>query len=162
MRVPIWPGVRLSVWEPQNPDAVEVTMACYYNPIKVTRALSLRGWALLLLRYNWRDTGERVRESPEGQPIVKELTRELHRRVTHLGVSRAASEDAVPNERWLQVMGEVIGLRGALGIALGGRVQGGGADELAQAHYWQWVTENASDLSRCDCVLCSERIEAGR
>ncbi|WP_331764774.1 hypothetical protein [Streptomyces sp. NBC_01238] len=57
MRIPIWPGVRLSVWEPQNPDAVKVTMACYYKPFKVTRVLSKRGWLVLLIRYDWRDTG---------------------------------------------------------------------------------------------------------
>jgi hypothetical protein len=57
MRIPIWPGVRLSMWEPQNPDAVKVTMACYYKPFRVTRVLSKRGWALLLIRYDWRDTG---------------------------------------------------------------------------------------------------------
>jgi hypothetical protein len=58
MRIPIWPGVRLSVWEKQNPEAVQVTMACYYNPLKVTRVASKRGWALLLVRYDWKDTGE--------------------------------------------------------------------------------------------------------
>lgn len=57
MRFPIWPGIRLSVWEPQNPDAVKVTMPCYHNPLRVRRVLSKRGWCLLLVRYDWRDTG---------------------------------------------------------------------------------------------------------
>lgn len=57
MRIPIWPGVRLSVWEPQNPDALSVNMPLYRNPIRVTRVLSKRGWCVLLVRYNWKDRG---------------------------------------------------------------------------------------------------------
>jgi hypothetical protein len=57
MRIPIWPGVRLSVWEPQNSQAVNVTLACYYNPLRVRRVLSMRGWMLLGIRYDWRDRG---------------------------------------------------------------------------------------------------------
>jgi hypothetical protein len=57
MRIPIWPGIRLSIWEKQNPDAMKVEIACYYKPIKVTRVASKRGWALLLVRYGWRDHG---------------------------------------------------------------------------------------------------------
>ena len=55
MRVPIWPGVRLSVWEKQNPDAVKVTtpFATLHQPVR--RVLSMRGWFLLLCRYDWRD-----------------------------------------------------------------------------------------------------------
>jgi hypothetical protein len=162
MRVPIRPGIRLSVWEPQNPEAIQVTVACYYNPVRVTRVLSMRGWACLLLRYDWRDAGKRVRDKPAEQPVVQDLTRELYRRVTHLETARAADEDAVPNEKWVQIMGEVIGLQGALGIALGGRAKGGNADELAQAHYRRWIAEHASELSRCDCDLCMERMGAGR
>jgi hypothetical protein len=55
MRIPLWPGLRLSVWERQNPDAVKVTMARSkpYQPIR--RVLSMRGWMLLWVRYDWRD-----------------------------------------------------------------------------------------------------------
>lgn len=55
MRIPIWPGVRLSVWEKQNPDAVKVVIPFVtpYEPIR--RVLSKRGWMLLLVRYDWRD-----------------------------------------------------------------------------------------------------------
>ena len=55
MRIPLWPGVRLSVWEKQNPDAVKVVtpFVTPYEPIR--RVLSKRGWMLLLVRYDWRD-----------------------------------------------------------------------------------------------------------
>ena len=54
MRIPIWPGVRLSVWEPQNPDAMGVTAPHIHTPLRVQRVASKRGWALLLVRYDWR------------------------------------------------------------------------------------------------------------
>lgn len=57
MHIPLWPGIRLSLWEPQSPEAVHVTMASYYKPLNVTRVASKRGWALLLVRYDWRDHG---------------------------------------------------------------------------------------------------------
>lgn len=57
MRIPIWPGIRLSIWEPQDPDAVKVTLAFIRKPPTVRRVLSMRGWMILLVRYDWRDTG---------------------------------------------------------------------------------------------------------
>lgn len=57
MRISIWPGVRLSVWEPQNPETVRVTLSLHYNPFSVRRVLSKRGWMLLLVRYDWRERG---------------------------------------------------------------------------------------------------------
>lgn len=69
MRIPIWPGVRLSVWEEQNPEAVQITMALYYKPLRVRRVLSMRGWALFGVRYDWRDRGRpaELREQQEGR-----------------------------------------------------------------------------------------------
>ncbi|ARX81496.1 hypothetical protein SMD44_00894 [Streptomyces alboflavus] len=58
MRIPIWPGVRLSVWEPQNPEAVHVRLANYWKPFPVRRVLSKRGWMILWIRYDWRDKGK--------------------------------------------------------------------------------------------------------
>jgi hypothetical protein len=37
------------------------------------------------------------------------------------------------------VRGELIGLRGALGILLGGQVQDGTADLLGWSHYQEWL-----------------------
>lgn len=34
-----------------------MTMPCYHNPLRVRRVLSKRGWCLLLVRYDWQDTG---------------------------------------------------------------------------------------------------------
>ena len=67
MRIPLWPGVRLSVWEEQNPDAVKVVtpFVTPYEPIR--RVLSKRGWFLLLVRYDWRDRGNQLErlDTPE-------------------------------------------------------------------------------------------------
>jgi hypothetical protein len=58
MRIPIWPGIRLSIWEPQNPAAVNVTLPFNRQPPTVRRVLSMRGWMILLVRYGWRDIGQ--------------------------------------------------------------------------------------------------------
>ena len=66
------------------------------------------------------------------------IATELHRRTLRLGELHAdpAENDTVINH----VRGEVIGLRGALGIVLGGAVPGGTADEAGAAFYQQWLT----------------------
>ncbi|MCX4911863.1 hypothetical protein [Streptomyces sp. NBC_00878] len=160
MRIPVWPGVRLCVWERQNPEAVKVTLARSkpYEPVR--RVLSMRGWMLLWVRYDWKDYSPPEPEDPAKSPVVYALTRELHRRNTHLQTIRAASEGLVLTDQWVMTTGEVQGLQGALGIALGGKVAGGTADELAQGHYRSWVAANACDRARCHCDLCV-RILAG-
>jgi hypothetical protein len=55
VRIPIWPGVRLSVWEKQDPDAVKVVTPFVTPHQPIRRVLSKRGWMLLLVRYDWRD-----------------------------------------------------------------------------------------------------------
>lgn len=55
MRITLWPGVRLSVWERQNPDAVKVVTPFITPHEPIRRVLSKRGWMLLLVRYDWRD-----------------------------------------------------------------------------------------------------------
>ncbi|MFJ3283273.1 hypothetical protein [Streptomyces halstedii] len=59
---------------------------------------------------------------------VASLLREYHRRLTHY--KRVPSGDREPLAD-AQVSGELIGLRGALGIALDGQVRGGEADRIA-------------------------------
>ncbi|MGV2914665.1 hypothetical protein [Streptomyces alfalfae] len=120
MRIRLWPGVRLSVWEKQNPEA-----------------------------------------DPATSPVVNELTRELHRRTTHLDTIRSAPEDEVPTDAWVMVVGEVQGLQGALGIALGGKVAGGDADERARAHYRSWAAGHASEWNRCRCEACTAVLKGG-
>jgi hypothetical protein len=72
MRIPLWKDLRLSVWERQNPNAVKVTLARSkpYEPVR--RVLSMRGWMLLWVRYDWKDYSQpepddqqRLREQPE-------------------------------------------------------------------------------------------------
>ena len=57
MRIPIWPGVRLSVWEKQNQQAVKVVMPNTVLRPPVRRVLSMRGWMILLVRYDWKTSG---------------------------------------------------------------------------------------------------------
>ena len=65
MRIPLWPGIRLSLFVPQDPGAVQVRMAFHHNPLRVLRVASARGWMLLLVRYDWRDRGKPVQPSGE-------------------------------------------------------------------------------------------------
>ncbi len=161
MRVPIWPGVRLSVWERQNPDAVRVVLArsTPYEPVR--RVLSARGWMVLWVRYDWRDHSLPAAPDLAQSPVVQGLVRELHRRATHLEAIRGASADTVPNETWLHASGEVLGLQGALGIALGGQVAGGNADQDALEFYKAWVARNASEWNRCRCQVCGVVVAEG-
>jgi hypothetical protein len=136
MRIPIWPGVRLSVWEKQNPDAVKVTLARSkpYEPVR--RVLSSRGWMLLWVRYDWKDTSLPADTGPGMSDLVERLTRELHRR--SLRLDGLGEDPDVQETVLMNVRGEVLGLQAALGMALGGMVAGGDADQRAYEHYWEW------------------------
>lgn len=81
------------------------------------------------------------------------ILREYHRRMTHF----QASPDRTPLAT-AQVQGELIGLRGALGIALGGEVQGGEADRLAAQKYQSWVASAEAKSAACTCVLCKSEV----
>lgn len=140
MRVPLWPGVRLSVWEKQNPDAVKVTLARSkpYEPIR--RVLSFRGWMLLWVRYDWRDNSHPEVPDPSRDRLVEQLTEELHRRSMRLEVlGEDHPRGPVAEGVVMNVRGEVLGLQAALGIALGGVVKGGDADQRAYEHYRAWL-----------------------
>lgn len=67
MRIPLWPGVRLSVWEKQNPQALQVSMPNTRMRGPVRRVLSKRGWALLLVRYDWKTSGRYFQPEDEGE-----------------------------------------------------------------------------------------------
>lgn len=160
MRIPIWPGLRLTVWEKQNPEAVKIRLArsVPYEPVR--RVLSMPGWMLLLVRYDHKDYSPPPEADPATSPVVYELTRELHRRTTHL--ETAGTDGGRGSDQWLaNVLGEVLGLQGALGIALGGKVAGGDADERARAHYRSWVSEHASEWNRCRCEACTAVLKGG-
>ncbi|MFW3477327.1 hypothetical protein [Streptomyces microflavus] len=80
------------------------------------------------------------------------IAKELHRRTTRLyelaatEAFAAASREGsgLPNPVVEHVRGETIGLRGALGILLGGNVAGGTADQLALTYYEQWLIREAA------------------
>lgn len=85
MRIPIWPGVRLSVWERQDPEAVSVRLAAYYKPPAVRRVASKRGWMLLLVRYDWRDPGHpgRAGIAKTDAPVILDPELDALRRRAH-------------------------------------------------------------------------------
>lgn len=79
---------------------------------------------------------------------VERLLREYHRRLTHANVRW-------PDGMHLQVQGELIGLRGAVGIALGAAVEGGVADRMAQDRYEEWRGSAEAAAAVCGCRLCA-------
>ncbi|MFF4338098.1 hypothetical protein [[Kitasatospora] papulosa] len=80
------------------------------------------------------------------------IAKELHRRTTRLydlvatnAFAAVGRDDSGPSTSVAEhVRGEVIGLRGALGILLGGSVPGGTADQFALAYYEQWLIREAA------------------
>lgn len=70
------------------------------------------------------------------------LAEELHRRTLRL-TELAEAPDA-PEATISEVRGEVIGLRGAIGIVLGGSVPGGTADRLGHDYYQDWLKGNTA------------------
>lgn len=98
MRVPIWPGVRLSVW---------------------------------------RARGQSVDKADLVPAAAEALAAELYRRSQRM--EELADDRDVCTGVKEQLHGELVGLRGALGIVLGGRVMGGTADQLGFAYYQGWL-----------------------
>lgn len=70
---------------------------------------------------------------------AENLAQELHRRATRLEELRLDLDSEGQDAKQMQVAGEVIGLRGALGVVLGGTVQGGSADRLGSDYYRAWL-----------------------
>lgn len=65
------------------------------------------------------------------------LAAEWHRRYLRLeGLNKDPDTSATVLEH---VRGELVGLRGALGVLLGGRVEGGTADLLGWSYYREWL-----------------------
>ncbi|MFE4915807.1 hypothetical protein ACFRCX_30345 [Streptomyces sp. NPDC056652] len=80
-----------------------------------------------------------------GLTVADRILHEYHRRLSH-------AQHVVPLNA--QVQGELIGLRGALGIALGGDVKGGDADRLAHARYAEWGASEEAASASCACRMC--------
>jgi hypothetical protein len=90
--------------------------------------------------YGHADLADVIRQAGEAaQPSRADaVAAELHRRTARVAVLKAD-----PNSRQAtvsEVRGEVLGLRGALGIVLGGSVPGGTADPLGNDYYQAWLT----------------------
>lgn len=95
MRIPIRPGVKLSILEPQNPEAVRVRMATYYKPIKLTRLLSKRGWFVLLARYDWRNPGRYQPPTPTDLAEVPLTAEESWEEVSRMATDLYLAQDAL-------------------------------------------------------------------
>ncbi|MGW5989562.1 hypothetical protein ACWFRT_13685 [Streptomyces anulatus] len=76
-------------------------------------------------------------------PQAEAIATELHRRILRL--DELNTDPAENSERINHVRGEVIGLQGALGIALGGSVPGGTADPAGAASYQEWLNRQEPD-----------------
>lgn len=57
LRIPIWPGIRLTFGGAPQPEAVRVVLGGP-RPVEpsTVRIVSKRGWMVLLVRYDWRAT----------------------------------------------------------------------------------------------------------
>jgi hypothetical protein len=75
--------------------------------------------------------------------ISDAIAEEIHRRSARLAELREEG----PERTLIEVRGEIIGLRGALGIALGHRVPGGAADAAGINYYEEWLARQHSALS---------------
>lgn len=80
------------------------------------------------------------------------ILREYHRRLTHITKHQPYNV----SQQSAQLQGELIGLRGALGIALGGQVRGGKADRLAATRYAEWQDSAEAAAASCTCDMCTE------
>lgn len=89
--------------------------------------------------YSHADLADVIRQAGEAAWAAPDaVASELHRRAVRLEELRPFKQAACLGCPVVQVDGEVIGLRGALGIVLGGTVPGGTADERGQAYYQAW------------------------
>ncbi|WP_033239975.1 hypothetical protein [Streptomyces albidoflavus] len=100
-----------------------------------------------MTRAKFREEPVEIRAVPTATSDA--LMREYHRRRTHI----EARTDYTPLAN-AQVQGELIGLRGALGIALDGQVRGGEADRIAMQEYDRWLEGAEADKAACACALC--------
>lgn len=95
----------------------------------------------------WDDQhgGHEIEVQPDGHLVLMTVERdgadavaaELHRRALRLEELKA-DPDTTPSTLD-EVRGELIGLRGALGIVLGGSVAGGQADAMGINFYESWM-----------------------
>ena len=95
-----------------------------------------------------RQIGDQARDEEALLLPVGAVVSELHRRSVRL-----AELQANPDSRQAtldEVRGEVMGLRGALGIYLGGSVPGGTADLLGHDYYQAWLARKAAAAEELD------------
>jgi hypothetical protein len=98
------------------------------------------------------DVIRQIGEQPGGEEAkrlpVGAVVSELHRRTARLAELMADPESREATR--YEVRGEVMGLRGALGICLGGTVPGGTADHLGHDYYQAWLARKAAAAEELD------------
>jgi hypothetical protein len=68
------------------------------------------------------------------------IAAELHRRWERLNeLQQDLDQSDAADRKRMQLHGEVMGLRGALGIVLGGTVPGGDADQRGMEYHLAWM-----------------------
>ncbi|MFE1451947.1 hypothetical protein [Streptomyces olivaceoviridis] len=73
-------------------------------------------------------------------PIADAVAAELHRRWARLDeLHQDPERSEAADRRRMQLHGELMGLRAALGIVLGGTVPGGDADRLGMEYHVTWM-----------------------
>lgn len=89
--------------------------------------------------YGHADLADVIRQVGEAaqRPPADAVVGELHRRAARLWELEADPDSL--QSTLDEVRGEVIGLRGALGIVLGGTVPGSTADKLGRDYYTAWL-----------------------
>ncbi|MDX2986428.1 hypothetical protein [Streptomyces caniscabiei] len=88
--------------------------------------------------YGHADLADVIRQAGE-HPAADALAAEWHRRHQRLEQLTNSTGPEAQVAIVEHVRGELVGLRGALGILLGGQVEGGTADLLGWTHYQEWL-----------------------
>jgi hypothetical protein len=77
-------------------------------------------------------------------PVADALAQEWHRRNQRLEELTSSKSPEAQVAVVEHVRGELIGLRGALGMLLGGQVQDGTADLLGWSYYQEWLARQGA------------------
>jgi hypothetical protein len=84
-------------------------------------------------------TDQRATQATESA-AADAIAAEMHRRWSRLDeLHKSLERTEAAERRRMQLHGEVMGLRGALGIVLGGSVPGGSADRLGMEYHLAWM-----------------------
>ena len=145
----VWHHGVLAVVEGAPQQFADVFLAALFGPIP--KGFDTAAWTAMRAIQIMNEAGRerdaaqaRVRAlqerllSTSEEETADTLAGELHRRNQRLEELAESNGPEVQVSVVEHVRGELIGLRGALGILLGGRVQDGTADLLGSSYYQEW------------------------